>query len=156
MLKAGSSFTMHNYYIIPFVPAMAFMCGLFLSRLPWKWAFIVLLVMIAGEGIGNQQHEFFIPTGERYKLQLEAIADSVSNSDDLIAVSGGHNPQQLYFTHRKGWALNDDEVDDSLKINELRDRGARYLFINSLSLIGEFDQYPLVYQNEHYRVYALP
>ncbi len=156
ILKAGSSFAQHNYYIIPFVPAMAFMSGLFLSRLRWKWAFVLVLIVIAGEGIGNQQHEFFIPSGERYKLQLEAIADSVSSPDDLIAVSGGHNPQQLYFAHRKGWALTDDEADNTLKINDLRDRGARYLFINRLSLVGEFNHYPLVYEDEHYRVYALP
>ena len=155
ILKAGSSFTGHNYYIIPFVPAMAFISGYFLSGLNLKWGLHILLIVIVIEGIANQQHEFFNPKRELYKLQLESIADSVSNPDDLIAVSGGHNPQQLYFTHRKGWAMNDDEVDDTLKINRLRDRGARYLFINKQSSIGDFDEYPVVFEDEHYRVYAL-
>lgn len=155
ILKAGSSFTWHNYYIIPFVPAMAFVSGFLLSEIKWKWAFGLLLVVLAVEGIANQQHEFFVPPGERYKLDLEAIADSVSTRSDLIAVSGGHNPQQLYFAHRKGWALNDDEMDTGEKINNFRDLGARYLFVNKLSLIREFDQYPVVYENDHYRIYAL-
>ena len=155
ILKAGSSFTGHNYYIIPFVPAMAFISGYFLSGLNLKWGLHILLIVIVIEGIANQQHEFFNPKRELYKLQLESIADSVSNPADLIAVSGGHNPQQLYFAHRKGWAMNDNEVDDTLKINKLRDRGARYLFINKQSSIGEFDDYPVVFEDDHYRVYAL-
>lgn len=155
VLKAGSSFIEHNYYIIPFVPALAMVSGYLMARIKWKWIYNVILIIIVIEGIANQQHEFFIHSDEKYKLELEAIADSVSNPDDLIAISGGHNPQQLYFSHRKGWPLNDEEVDDTLKVNKFRDLGARYLFINKKSSLPHYDEYPVVYEDEQYEVYDL-
>jgi 4-amino-4-deoxy-L-arabinose transferase-like glycosyltransferase len=155
MLKAGSSFTRHNYYIIPFVPAMAFVSGYFFEQLRWRWLITVLFLLIVGESIANQQHEFYNPAREEYKLELESIADSVSHPQDLVAFSGGHNPQQLYFSHRKGWALNDEEIDTVSEVEAIRDRGAKYLFINKATLGTEFTDYPIVYENNHYRVYDL-
>ena len=154
-LKAGRSFTWHNYYIIPFVPAMAMVAGYLLSEIRRRWLYISILLVIAVEGIANQQHEFFIHERERYKLDLEVMADSVCGKDDLVAVSGGHNPQQLYFMHRRGWALNDEEIDEPEEVRDFRARGAEFLFINKRSAIGEFDQYPVVYEDDDYRVYSL-
>jgi hypothetical protein len=57
--------------------------------------------------------------------------------------------------HRRGWALNDEEIDEPDEVREFRERGARYLFINKRSAIGEFDQYPVVYEDDDYRVYSL-
>ena len=155
ILKAGSSFIQHNYYMIPFAPVMAFVAGYFLSGLKWKWVYTLLLIAISAEGIANQQHEFFIPKKELYKMELESIADSVSNRNDLVAISGGHNPQQLYFAHRKGWALNDEEIDEKSEVQEYMNRGAKYLFINKNSGIQNFDACSVVYEDEHYIVYAL-
>jgi hypothetical protein len=154
-LKAGRSFTWHNYYIVPFVPAMALVSGYLLSALGKRWIYVTLLVIIATEGIANQQHEFFIPGREKYKLDLQVMADSVCGNDDLVAVSGGHNPQQLYFMHRRGWALKDEEIDEPDKVRDFQKRGARFLFINKESKIERFEGYPVIYENAHYIVYDL-
>jgi hypothetical protein len=155
VLKAGSSFIEHNYYIIPFVPAMALVSGYLLSNIKWKRVYYLALVIISIEGIANQQHEFFIRSHQKYKLKLEPIADSVSNPDDRIAIIGGHNPQQLYFTHRKGWALNAEDANDTLKINKFRNLGAKFLFVDKEYSLPGFELYSVVYEDEHYLVYSL-
>jgi hypothetical protein len=92
---------------------------------------------------------------EKDKLDLVFMADSVSTRDELVAVSGGHNPQQLYFMKRGGWALNDEEIDEMSDVRHFQKRGAKVLFINKRSAIEEFTEIPIVYEDEYYWVYSL-
>jgi len=129
ILKFGDFFSSHSYYIIPFTPMMAIMAGYAVSRIPSRFYFI-LLFFIAIEGILNQQHDFFIRESQAYKLNLEQIADSVSNRSDLIMINDNGSPQMLYFTHRKGWSVHDEILTDDKKILSFIEKGARYLIID--------------------------
>ena len=153
MLKTGEVFPLHNYYIIPAVPLMALVAALFLANLKPKFA-LIILAAITIEGIANQYHEFFIKESEHYKLTLESIADEVTQPTDLIILNdGSRNPQQMYFAHRKGWTVNQEDLKTP-HIAQLQQLGASYLFINKKLSQEKFD-YSVVYEDEHFRVYKI-
>lgn len=154
--KSGFFFYHHNYYIIPFVPAMTFLVGYFLSRIQNKKIQIGLVVLILCEGIINQQHELFPFTYKKnlYKVDLKTISDSVSNKSDLIAINGNGNPQQLYFAHRKGWSISNEQMLDEQFLFNLKQKNCKYLFINKEDLT-DFPSQNIVYSDNHYVVLSL-
>ena len=157
MAKAGYNFTVHSYYVIPLVPFMALIIGWTISNMTNKTFQILLLLAIAVEGIGNHQHDFRIKETELYKMDLEAIADSISNRGDLIAINAGENPQQMYLAHRKGWIMSNEYFQDEETLNKIREKGCAFLFIN----LTEPDEisyellFKIVYEDEHYRILDL-
>jgi len=108
------------------------------------------------EGIANQHHDFRIKDTELYKLQLETIADKISKPKDLIAISGGENPQQLYFSHRAGWRLTNEQAKNSGFVQNIKAQGCDYLFINKIYLPdhGAF-QYKKIFENKQYLIFKL-
>lgn len=153
IIKAGAFFSNHSYYIIAYTPLMAFVAGFFTSiiKVRFQW---MLLVVIAIEGIANQQHDFFIRESERYKLTLERIAEVHIGKNELIVINGGDSPQQIYFTNRKGWTVKDETIKDSVKMDEFRQNGAAYLIINKTSFNEALDL-PQVYAGKHFIIYKL-
>jgi len=123
IVKTGSIFPTHTYYIIPFTPLMALITGYALTRIPRKFA-VIILALICVEGVINQQHDFFVKDSEKYLINMESVADSISHKDDLIVINGGQNPQQMYFTNRHGWSLENEEIMDSNRRLELEELGA--------------------------------
>ena len=154
MAKSGYVFSTHSYYIIPFVPVMAMIAGYGVSRLPWKYSAALVLFLIAGEGIANQHHDFHLNRKEVYKLRLETIADSVCSRNDRIAVTGDMNPQQIYFINRRGWSLPVSRIKDAGYIESIRNKGCRFLFINTHELAAPLP-YTLIYSDGDFIVYRL-
>ena len=157
MFKSGATFYHHNYYIIPFVPVMALVAAYAWVQVPKKWLRTVLLLALAVEGIANQQDAFRIHPSEKPKLELEAIADSLSQRNDLVAFhSHDANPQELYFTHRKGWLSQKQELLDGSYRQMLKDKGCRLVFINKKEWGNELlPELKLVFENENYWVLLL-
>ena len=156
--KAGHSFSKHSYYIIPFVPFMALIAGYGISCIKKRWVAWTFTFLIVAEGIGNYQHDFRIKQSERYKLSLERIANTVSSENDLIAINGGENPQQLYFTNRKGWTISTKEALDPQFTGILKQKGCKWIFINKKSM--EESQLPykkgnIKYEDNHYIVVGM-
>jgi len=100
IIKTGSVFPLHNYYVIPFTLVMALIAGYGIARVSIRYQFIILF-LIAFEGIANQQHDFFIKDSERYKLSLEKVSDAYIGKKELVVINGGQSPQQIYFLHRR-------------------------------------------------------
>lgn len=156
IFKAGFSFYQHTYYIIPFVPVMALLAGYGISQIKITWLRIIAILAIMIEGIANQQNDFRPDPKEYYKLNLEIIADSVSNKTDLIVINGTENPQELYFTHRKGWTRKSIYLLKPLNVQYLRDRGCKYAFYNKNNDTFLPDwKFPIVYEDKNYIVYDL-
>ena len=155
VLKTRAVFPLHNYYIIPFVPLMASITGYFLYKIPTRKYAYLILGIIAIESIGNQQHDFFIKDSERYKLNLESIADNTIGRDELIVINGGQSPQQIYFIHRKGWTFSDTELQAEGLLDSLIARGAKYLIINKTTDRQPDFSFPEKYADRHYSVFAL-
>lgn len=153
ILKTGYVFSLHNYYIIPYVPIMAIVAGYGISFLKIKMQYVLLLV-ISIESIANQSYDFLIKEEEKYKLTLENSIDGIIGMSDLIIVNGTYSPQTMYFLHRKGWTVKNELLDNPVAINRRIKLGAKYLVIDKNRLNKVFD-YPIVFENESIQVYAL-
>ncbi|MFI5222374.1 MAG: ArnT family glycosyltransferase [Bacteroidia bacterium] len=154
MLKGGRTFALHSYYMIPFIPVMALNIGFALSRIPFRWSRFLFAFLII-ENIANQQHDLFTKDSEVYKLKLEQIADKVSQKNNLVAINGTMSPQEIYFTHRKGWTIFDDEATRRSFTDSLQQLGCIYLFIDKHSLSVPISYYPKVFDDEDFSVYRL-
>jgi len=154
MFKSGSFFYQNTYYIIPFVPLMALISGYVLSLINKKLILILLILFAVSESIINQQQDFFVKKSELYKLQLEQIADSISQPNDLVAINSEGNPQQLYLTHRKGWIYANEQLSNSVFIQNISNRKCKFLFVNKTKLNTRIN-YQIVFENNFYIVYKL-
>ncbi|MBP6977553.1 MAG: glycosyltransferase family 39 protein [Bacteroidales bacterium] len=157
IIKAGYNFPHHNYYIIPYVPVMAMATGYLISQMKKAWIRFSLVAVIMLEGIINQQHDFRIKPDNRYLLDLEAHADRVSRRDDLIVINGGISPVDIYFTHRKGWTCQNEDLFHGKTLEEVSAKGCRYFFLNRHRVKGDEPGIPyrIVFENADLRIYDL-
>lgn len=155
IIKTGRVFPNHSYYIVPFVPIMAIVAAFALEKLPNKWHYVVLGI-IAIESVANQQNDFFVKDSETYKLSLDGITAKHIPKDDLVIINGGLSPQDIYFSHRKGWTLDhevcmDAKFIDSLVINY----NAKYLILNKNGHHSTAQSRALIYDDKNYAIYKL-
>jgi 4-amino-4-deoxy-L-arabinose transferase-like glycosyltransferase len=154
IIKTGSVFPLHNYYIIPFTPIMAIIAGFAISKFSNKYQWMVL-ALIAIEGIANQQHDFFIKDSKLYKLELDEITANNIPNNELIVINGGQSPQDIYFSHRKGWTAHNHDVLRPEYIDSLNVIGANYLIIDKHRLEQKFNELNSIYEDENYLIYNL-
>jgi hypothetical protein len=154
ILKTGTVFPLHNYYIIPFTPIMALMAGYTIGQIPLKFQY-VLLGLITIEGIANQQHDFRIKETQLYKLELEKITDKLIPHKDLIIINGGQSPQDIYFSNRKGWTVDNTDIMNLHYIDSLTNLGANYLVVDITHFNQQFVQYKNIYSDNNYSIYKL-
>jgi 4-amino-4-deoxy-L-arabinose transferase-like glycosyltransferase len=153
ILKTGSVFSLHNYYIIPYTPVMAIIAGYALSLLDIKWQ-TILIILISVESLANQSNDFIIKESELYKLELEKAVSDKINQNDLIIVNGGLSPQTIYFLHRKGWSVDNEKIIQPGFIENKTGRGARYLIIDK-HIYGNTLSLPVLYSDDNIDVYVL-
>jgi hypothetical protein len=153
MLKSGRNFAVHSYYIVPFVPFMTYVSAWILTKIPkQKLAYFILAVVMI-EGIINQIHDFRIKQNKTSMLRYEAVLDEFSYKEDLILINGGDNPTDLYFTHRKGWSMENNEIKNPEIIDSLHNLGCKFILINKhYESRPEFNQKP-VYQEDEFEIY---
>lgn len=152
MIKSGYLFYHHGYYVLVMLPLMALLCGLALNHL--RKPIAIVLVAICGiESIANQQHDFFIKEKEFTKLQLEGIAQKVSQPNDRVALAGTLNPNEFYFLHRKGWLLQQEDLTAE-KLLEIKAQGCKYFFSRKDFFNGDLP-FTKVFENGDYVVWEL-
>ena len=132
---------------------MALIVGIGLSKIPAKFQVFFLLV-ISVEAIANQQHDFFIKHSEKYKLSFERTVDKYIPKKDLIIINAGPNPQEIYFTHRKGWSY-ENFILNQPQLDSLNQIGANYLIINKERYFEPISYYPKIYSGPNYDIYQL-
>ncbi|MCF8234580.1 MAG: glycosyltransferase family 39 protein [Bacteroidales bacterium] len=154
IFKTGEVFAHHNYYIIPFTPVMAVLAGYFLAIIPSKFRYIILFIIVV-EAIANQQHDFFIKESNKYRLELEELAEQYIDEDDLIVINGGQSPQHIYFANRKGWTVENEVATDTTVLDSLAGHGARYFILVKQRLNKDIPKYDQIYEGEHYGIYKL-
>lgn len=155
MMKAGFTFSHHNYYIIPFVPLMAVMAGYGITCIPSRsWRTIILFAIVI-EGIANQQHDFFLKDKQLSLLELESDLNEFTHPHDLIAINSGDFPTPMYFANRKGWILHNEDIDQEGKLRSLWEKGLRCVVVlndNPVDL-SKFSFLRLVHKNSQYSIY---
>ena len=154
MSKSGSIFYIHGYYIIPIVPVFSIIIGMLINSIKSNKIAISLVILFLIESIANQQHDLFVKESEKYKLTLENIISEYSQPENLVAINGNGNPQELYLSHRKGFVLNNEDLKGIEKINEIKSKGCQYLIINQHAY-GQKTNYPLLFKNDDYAIYDI-
>ncbi len=155
--KAGITFPMHNYYIIPFVPVMALVAAYGLHNLAkFKWH-IIILVAIVIEGIANQHHDFTVKPKDLALLNLEKDLNTFCKPNDLIIINSGEYPTPMYFAHKKGWINNNSNIENPSFIKDLQFKGLRYIVIlkQSFGTNTSLQNYSVVIDNQWYAIYKI-
>jgi hypothetical protein len=154
IFKAGDTFARHSYYIVPFVPVMALIAGYGLAQIKNKKIAFVVLLAISIDGILSQQHDFRIHDKEWAILNLEEDLDKVSLLEDLILINSGEYPTPMYFAHRKGWVESNEKLVDEKYINNLKEKGLKYIVILKKAFGTNIDlDLPIVLDNNDYCIY---
>ena len=129
IVKTGRVFSTHNYYIIPFVPVLAFLAGGALTQMKLKMQYFFLLV-IGVEGIANQNHDFFVRDDQLYKLELAAVTQDFIPENSLVVINGSPSPQLMYFAHCKGWNAYNEEINNWAVLDSIYQDGASYMIVD--------------------------
>ena len=156
MLKAGSTFWKHAYYVIPFVPVMAVLAGYTVRRIPRRSWQLLAVTLIAAEGFASQWQDFRPSPVQAPLLALEHDLDTLGPRTDLLVVNSGAIPTPLYFAHRKGWTAYAADLERGPYLDSLAERGARYV----LQIQVGYERpvplgLPVVLHTAHYTVFAL-
>lgn len=155
MMKSGRNFGVHSYYIIPYVPFMALIAGWGLSEIKNKKIATSLLILICIEGLANQQHDFTLKESRIRMLHYEDVLNKFSSKSDLILINGSENPTDLYFTHRKGWSMRNEEIQRPETIDSLSNLGCKWVVLNISYPEKPILKLPLKYKDHEVELYQI-
>lgn len=157
IIKSGNLFFIHTYYIIPFVPVMAWVAGYGIERMKQKKIALILLSGIVIEGISNQQHDFRIPEYNKNLLNIESHLDLISGRKDKILINSGDCPTPMYFAHRKGWISFNNNILNKNYIHDLKLNGLKYIVILKKTFGSDIKllDYKKVFENNLYTIYKI-
>lgn len=154
MVRSGTYFIQHNYYMLPYEPVAALIVGIYLNKIKrQKWA-VVLVVLCMMEGIAWQARDFTNSPREEYKLELVSITERFSSQDDRVVLINNGSPVGFYMTHRKGWMFSENNIPSEEDIVELYHKGVRLVIINRHYHETEYN-FPEIFSNRDFRVYRL-
>ncbi len=155
VLKAGKTFSLHSYYIVPFVPIMALVASHALFYIKNKTLVNVILALVVLEGVLNQIHDFNIREQEMHVLTLESIVNQNIPVNSHIVINGDINPTDLYYTHRKGWTLANEQIQLS-SLDSLANLGCNYLIWDKKKEYSPlFIKYKKEYEDNNYSIYFI-
>jgi 4-amino-4-deoxy-L-arabinose transferase-like glycosyltransferase len=155
IFKAGWTFYHHNYYILVFIPVFIVPIAYFLKDKNTKLCLFILLV-VAIEGVSSQFHEFRVKDDFKKILLLEDIVNNHFAKGEMIAFNTGNYPTPLYFTHRKGMSVSNAELRMTLTHIQLKRNNIKGIVIMKKLFGKEVNLiYPIVFENEDYKIYRL-
>lgn len=154
VFKTGKVFPTHNYYVIPFIPLMAFYCGKFLEeQLTSKW--IGLGVALALTVMPLRYAYDDLQLGKKApELRLEKILDQTgSDRDDKVMINGGWmDPAPMFFAHRRGFFAEGATLDQHNWMPDYRRMGVRRVVVDK-RIYDKPLPYKLLYEDEVYQIY---
>ncbi len=155
ILQVGMVFSGHEYYVIPYTAIMGLVAGFGLASLvKQKWAFLALLIIMAGEAIYWQKHDFFIPWQKQKFTTLKKLADENIPKDAKILTSDA-SPLMMYFAHRRGWSDNKKERVLDKNWTDGEATVGMHSAIIERSKFKDSLQYPMVFENNEFRIFKI-
>jgi hypothetical protein len=145
------------YYVIMFIPPMAFIMGWGLTQFDRKIITVIALLGIGVEGVANQIHVLEIRYPFNTLENLETVVDKVTSRTDLIGINGLSygDPTPMYMAHRKGWVTNTESFSNSEFLESIRKKGCKYIVMVK-KIYGEVPlNLATVYDSDDYRIYDL-
>lgn len=154
MVKAGDVFSAHDYYVLPYIPALA-ICGGFAVDL-WlpqkKWILPIVLFVFTVMGIWSQINSFKMGEKDKLNLRLESIC-SVHIPPDarILTTEEDGNPTMLYFCHSKGWSESESWKNEGWIAIEA-EMGMEYVVVQKFQHNARLSL-PLVYEDSDFVIY---
>jgi hypothetical protein len=154
--KTGTFMIEDHYYILTMIPCFTFIIAYGIDLLNKNWIITLIIMTIVVEGIGDQYTDFRIKPRFYRLTDLERIMDGISSREDLIATNGDYDsPVTMYFAHRRGWALRNEQLADTVLLSDIKRKGCKYVII-AKELWGNLQlQYPIAYESEYFKIYRL-
>lgn len=154
MFKAGDNFTRHSYYMLPYIPVMAFFAAYPLKLMKNTKMTRLILFVVVLEGIINQQHDFRVPEKNMALVQLESLLDEHFNSDVLLLTNSDEYPTPMYFAHRKGWVASNLQIADTTYVQSLQAKGLGAILVLKQAFGSDLIlPYTQVYDDANFRIY---
>jgi len=157
ILKVAVGLHVDAYYVIMFIPPMAFIMGWGLTQFNKNTITFIVLFAIGVEGICNQIHVFSIRPPFNSLEILEMALDKVTNRNDLIAINGiGYgDPTPMYMAHRKGWVNNTETLSNPDYLKSIRDKGCKYIVFVKKVYGNRTIDLAKVYDSDDFTIYDL-
>ncbi len=154
MLRMGSNFSVHTYYILVFIPPMALIAGYGIANIPWRWMQLSLLIVICIENIANNWTDFYPRAKKMELIRLEKIVDQHCDQGKMIAINCSPDPLALYMAHRKGWMSYNYQLQNADFREDIRMKGCSYVLI--LKNINEGNlELPMevIFEDQDFKIY---
>jgi 4-amino-4-deoxy-L-arabinose transferase-like glycosyltransferase len=157
MLKAGDTFWVHAYYVLPIIPLMALIAGIGSARLRNVHMAGAWLLMIAIEGLTAQANDFRPNADQAPLLGLAADLDATRDATGLVAINSGNVPTPMYFADRRGWTVFNGQLTAPGALDSLACQGCTRIVI--LKRTYEQDvalSWPVLLERDAYRIHGPP
>jgi hypothetical protein len=157
VLFAGFKFAEHTYYIIPLVPFMALGAAYGLTYLNSSRVSVFILCLIVTESFSNQVSDVYFAKPKSEFLTLEEYVDNHLSSETLVATNSGMNTNMLYFSHRKGWALNNSDFGNAQYMRIIGEDDCEYvLWYKKNGTLDEIQpEFQVISENENFYILRL-
>ena len=157
MLRSGSTFWIHAYYILPFIPLMALIAGIGLSKLKSQNLARGLLMVVVAEGLASQWNDFHISKDQSFLLNLEMDVQRQIPQTALIAINSADIPTPMYFAHRRGWLATNEELSNPMKLDSLHALGCNFVVVLKESYEGDIPlTWKMTLSQPNYDIYEAP
>ncbi len=156
VLKSGLTFYAHDYYIIPFAPVMALIAAYGMEQIQNKKVIVLTLCLFTIESIARKNIDFYIKEENKAIIQLEEVMDRLGSRNDLVAINSGAVPTPMYFSHRKGWVENNEQLSNGCHIAKLKSKGLKFIIILKRAFGRDVIlPYKQIFDNADFRIYRL-
>ena len=99
---------------------------------------------------------FLISDAQKYKLTLEEVLNTNIEDEAEIAIfSESQNHQLMYFAHRKGWMLFEQDAQNETLLSDIKSKGCDYLVVDKHIHSHLKISQNKVFENEDFGVYKL-
>ncbi|MEC8738868.1 MAG: glycosyltransferase family 39 protein [Bacteroidota bacterium] len=130
ILKAGWTFVHHSYYMVPLTPLLALIAGYGLSEIKSQRLTVLFLIGFVADNFFTQKDDF---TRKKDFFAFESLEKDLSlvgaSNKDLIVINSHPNPTPFYFSHRKGWLMNNEEIAEPKKLLAHTNGKAKYIIV---------------------------
>jgi len=158
-----------NYYYLVLLPPLALASGVGWQRLAerrWvgrRGAIVAAALSLAVAARLSIAPAFVTPDEDRTDTVAATALREVAGADEPVATLHGATIDLLYYCDRRGWALNADDPELSVRLAEARSRGAKHLVVAAVAdaerrspwFAAHASSWPIVREGDDWRVYRI-
>lgn len=154
VFKTGKVFPTHNYYVIPFIPLMAFYCGKLLEeQLMSKWLGLGVALALTVMPLRYAYDDVYLKK-DPPELRLENLLDRTGSdpNDKIMINSGWMNPEAMFYARRRGFFADSSTLDHYNWMPDYRDMGVRRVVVDK-RIYKKRLPYKLLHEDNVYLIY---